>query len=279
MRCAKPLLVLLSAAALALSACASPPKKSSRKASRPPATASPSSAKKPAKKATTRKSRAKKSTTRKPVAKKAPPARTAKRAAPPARPAAPAAPALTPKARYAQALELLKSNQWQGAEAALLASVKDYPRDAGPQTNLGIVYARTDRKAEARTAFQRAVQVNGRNTVAHNWLGVLARQDGDYAAAERAYRQALAANPSSADAQLNLAILYDQYLKRPAEALAAYRRYQALTGNKDLRAAVWIAELEARLPKPAPAAAPRAPAAKKAAPPRKAPARKGAKPS
>lgn len=168
----------------------------------------------------------------------------------PANPAAAAAETPAPPAAasqpYADAVKLLQANQMQEAEAALLALASANPKASGPQTNLGILYARSNRKAEARAAFARAIAANPANAIAHNGLGVLAREAGDYEQAERAYRAAIAADAALAAARLNLAILYDVYLKRPVDALAAYRAYEAMTGHKDLRALVWIAELEAR---------------------------------
>jgi Flp pilus assembly protein TadD len=164
-----------------------------------------------------------------------------------------------PAGAYAEALELVRANRVAEAEAALRAAAAAHPRASGPLTNLGILYARSQRKAEARVAFERALALNPRNAVAHNWAGVLAREAGDLAQAERSYRAALDADPAFAPALLNLAFLYELYLQRPADALAAYRRYEALTGRKDARIAVWISELEARAgaaPAPAPAAKP-----------------------
>lgn len=164
---------------------------------------------------------------------------------------APAAAQPAPTGAYADALNLLKTNQLAQAEAALQAVARAHPQASGPPTNLGIVYARSNRKAEARAAFTRAVALNPGNAVAHTWLGVLAREAGDFARAEQAYQAALAADASHAAAQLNLAILYDLYLKRPAAALAAYRKYAALSGRTDARVAVWIGELEASAGAPA----------------------------
>lgn len=164
--------------------------------------------------------------------------------------AAPATPG-TAEERYAEALALMKAGQYQEAEAALTAYVREFPNYSGPRTNLGIIYARTNRKPQAAAEFGNAVKANPRNAAAHTWLGVLAREAGDLRRAEAAYKQALAADPNYADAQLNLAILYDQHLKRPQEALAAYRRYRELAGQRDPRAAVWVAELESRLKPPA----------------------------
>lgn len=176
--------------------------------------------------------------------------------APVARPATAPAPAVKPTGAYAEALKLLKANQLAEAEAALQAVAKAQPQASGPHTNLGILYARSNRKPQAREAFARAVALNPANAVAHTWAGVLAREAGDFAFAERSYRAALEADPSHAAALLNLAFLYDLHLKRPAEALAAYRRYAQLTGARDARVAVWIDELEARAPAVQPAAKP-----------------------
>lgn len=190
---------------------------------------------------------------RKPVARKPAPAQPAAAAPAPAARAPAAAAQPAPTGAYADALKLLKSNQLEQAEAALQAVAKANPQASGPLTNLGIVYARTNRKPEARTAFTRAINLNPANAAAHNWLGVLAREAGDLARAEQAYQAALTADAGYAPAQLNLAILYDLHLKRPADALAAYRKYQALAGGKDARVAVWIGELEATSGAQAPA--------------------------
>jgi hypothetical protein len=228
-------------------------------------------------------------TTAKPAPKTAPPAvATAKPATPAPAPSPPPPPApvlRTPQDRYANALTLLKSSQYAEAETALATSIKDYPQQSGPLTNLGILHARTNRKPEALAEFKKAVALNPANAVAQNWAGVLSRENGDLAGAEQAYKAAIAADPKYLPAQLNLAILYDQYLKKPRDALDAYKRYQQQVGKPELRTQVWIAELQSKLPpepKPAPVAAkvagPATPAAKPAAAPAK-PAAPAAKPA
>ncbi len=161
---------------------------------------------------------------------------------------------------YADALTALKGKQWTVAEPILAAAARANAQLAGPQVNLGIVYARTNRRAEAIAAFNKALSINPKVALAQNWLGLIARESNDLPRAEAAYKQALAIDPGYAPAQFNLAILYDQFLKRPADALAAYRQYETLSGRKDLRTTVWIAEMQALVPVPAITAAPLAPA-------------------
>lgn len=174
-----------------------------------------------------------------------------------------------PKARFASALELLKAKQFQESEEALLALTKDFPEYSGPWTNLGIIYFNSNRKGPAAAAFNKAAVLNQDNAVAFNYLGMLARETRDYPRAQMAYEKALKLEPDSALVHYNLAILLDEYLKRPADALPHYKDYQRLSGKQDLKVIAWVAEIESNIAKaaPPPAAAPAvAPSATPAAP-------------
>ena len=74
-----------------------------------------------------------------------------------------------------------------------------------------------------------------------------------YPRAQLAYEKVLKLDPDNALAHYNLAILFDEFLKRPADALPHYREYQRLSGKQDLKVMAWVAEIEASMPKPAPA--------------------------
>jgi tetratricopeptide (TPR) repeat protein len=170
-----------------------------------------------------------------------------------------------PQARFSDAVQLMKQKKLPDAEAALVALNQDFPQYSGPVTNLGIIYAKSNRRDLAVAAFTKATSLNSKNAVAWNWLGMTERDAGDRAAAEQAYLKALQVNPGYAPAHLNLGILYDTYLGRPADALVHYRQYQQLAGKDELRVAAWIAEIESKqnLSKPTPVPQPvAAPAAK-----------------
>lgn len=176
---------------------------------------------------------------------------TPQRSLPAARPAPATAtglPAPAPDdadARFKAALDLMKTQQFQEAEAAFRALAEAFPALSGALTNLGILHAQARDREAALQSFSRAVEANPDNAVALNWLGVLYRESGDHVRAEQAYRRALAAQPQYAPAQLNLGILYDVYLRRPHEAVVAYRSYRE-AGGADLIVEAWIRELEAR---------------------------------
>ncbi len=167
-----------------------------------------------------------------------------------------------PEARFKAALELWKQNQIAETETALKDLTVDFPQYSGPWTNLGILYAKSNRRDLALSAFNNAISLNAGNDVAYNWQGMLYREARDYPRAHAAYDQALKINPDSALAHYNLAILYDAHLKQPQLALPHYRSYQKLSGKQDLKVLAWVAEIEA---KAAPAAAP-VPVAPKVAP-------------
>jgi tetratricopeptide (TPR) repeat protein len=75
--------------------------------------------------------------------------------------------------------------------------------------DLGTAYQQAGRAADARAAFERALRrrndARGLQTIYNN-LGTLAMYDADYAAAQRYYQQALAANPEAADTLFNLGL-------------------------------------------------------------------------
>lgn len=149
-----------------------------------------------------------------------------------------------PQVRFNEALTMMKSNQVAEAEQSFTWITQDFPAFAGPWTNLGIIYAKSNRNPLAIAAFVRAVNIDDDNATAYNWLGILYRQARDYGRAEDAYRNALKADGDFGLAHLNLGILYDEYLRRPADALPHYKEYLKHGGQDDLRVQAWIAAIE-----------------------------------
>jgi tetratricopeptide (TPR) repeat protein len=148
---------------------------------------------------------------------------------------------------FDQALAALRAGRLQEAESLLLEITGNQPELAGPWVNLGQVYVLLEQYDAARMAFAKAVDANPRSCAAHNQLGVLSRQIGDFSGAEAHYRACLVNVPNYKDAYLNLGILYELYLGRLPQALEAYRRYQLLLTQPDRRVQGWVMDLERRL--------------------------------
>lgn len=158
-----------------------------------------------------------------------------------------AEPAVDPQWRqaYEHALGLILANKLADAERELTALAARQPKLAGPQANLGILYFRTGRTAEAIKALERAIELNPRAAY-YNELGMVHRTEGRFDAAEQAYQRALELDPDYAYAHLNLGILYDIYLQQPDRALPHYERYRALAPGEAGTVDKWIADLKRR---------------------------------
>ncbi len=166
-----------------------------------------------------------------------------------------------PKTRFTATLALQKQNQVAEAEEALTSLTKDFPDHSGPWTNLGIIYARSNRRDLAINALLKAATLNDSNKIAFNWLGILYRETGDLNRSRLSYEKALKIDPNYALAHYNLGVLLDAHMKQPTSALAHYKAYQQAGHADDLRVMAWIAEIETAEAAKAPAPAAPAPGA------------------
>ncbi len=148
---------------------------------------------------------------------------------------------------FARATELAEAGRLVEAQALLEEITSNQPELAGPWVNLAQVYQAQDRPDDALEALKRAVAANPANCPARTDLGVLLRRRGDFPGAESQYLACLEYQPDYRPAYLNLGILYDLYLGRLEDALAAYRHYQALSPEPDRRVNGWLVDLERRL--------------------------------
>lgn len=150
-------------------------------------------------------------------------------------------------ASFERATELLRAGRYVESEALLLEVTADQPELAGPWVNLAQVYVAQHREDEAVAALEQAVLANPGNCAARTDLGVLLRRRGEFGAAETHYLACLEYQPDYQPAYLNLGILYELYLGRLADALAAYQRYQTLAVEPDRRVDIWVVDLQRRL--------------------------------
>ena len=147
---------------------------------------------------------------------------------------------------YAQALSYLNADNDRAAERELRRLVTNYPEIAGPRINLATLLLERGDNDEALTLAREAIAANPRSSAGYNVLGMAERRAGNFDAARAAYQNALAADPSYGQAQLNLGILYDLYLRQPDRALAAYEAFQAAQDEPDAQVTIWIADVKRR---------------------------------
>ena len=148
---------------------------------------------------------------------------------------------------YEEAVAALKSGDAKLAIDLLQQVSFDAPDKPFVFTNLGLAYLKLQQPDEAELAFLQAIERNSRDAVAHNHLGILQRQKGQFEDARKRYQRAIDIDSDYARAHLNLGILFDIYLQDLDKALRQYQKYQVLTNGEDTQVAGWIVDIERRL--------------------------------
>ncbi len=147
---------------------------------------------------------------------------------------------------YAQAITLIKSNEWQQAEQIIHGLLRNNPNVVGLHANIGVVYYKTERFDEAEQAFIAAIALH-RHPAIVNYLGSVYRQQGRFEDARSMYESTLNIDETYANAQLNLGILHDLYLRDYKAALVHYTRYMDMKPkNMQQDVKLWIADLQRR---------------------------------
>jgi tetratricopeptide (TPR) repeat protein len=73
---------------------------------------------------------------------------------------------------------------------------------------LAVTFFRRDRLNESMAAFEKSLELNGKNARARHYLGVITSKMGLTTRAEKEFKSALAIDPGYGDADFNLAVLY-----------------------------------------------------------------------
>ncbi len=147
---------------------------------------------------------------------------------------------------YQTAMALLDEEREAEGIAILERIVAEAPELATPVIDLGIAYHRSGDLESAEAMLTRALALNADHPVVHNEIGIVYRKTGRFAEARASYEQALSIYPGFHYARRNLAVLCDLYLNDLPCALANYEAYME-TVPEDPEAAIWIADIRARL--------------------------------
>lgn len=153
------------------------------------------------------------------------------------------------KHEFQQALVLMQARKLPQAAEKFHNLINHYPRMTGAWANLGLLYMKTGKWNKAKHALQQALSLNANSAPIYNYLGVIDRNLGLFQQARHAYKKAIDVDPAYASAWLNLGILYDIYMNKPAQALPQYEHYQQLKNHNDDKVHKWIVELKRRLAK------------------------------
>jgi len=147
---------------------------------------------------------------------------------------------------YERALALLGTGYLDQGIAILESVVASAPAVSGPQIDLGIALHRKGDLEAAEQRLLQALELNPEHPVIHNELGIIYRKTGRFAEARRSYEAALAIYPGYHHARRNLGVLCDLYLADLECALESYQAYLQ-TVPEDAEATMWIADLQNRV--------------------------------
>ncbi len=150
------------------------------------------------------------------------------------------------RVKYYEALDYLQDEDFERGIAILEVVVAAAPMVTAPRIDLGIAQHRQGNLAAAEENLLQALELNANHPVALNELGIVYRKTGRFAEAKQRYEAAIAVYPGYHHARRNLAILCDLYLGDPDCALEQYEAYMT-TVPSDEEASMWIADLRYRM--------------------------------
>ncbi|HUJ44871.1 MAG TPA: tetratricopeptide repeat protein [Opitutaceae bacterium] len=102
------------------------------------------------------------------------------------------------------------AGQTEKAEASYRSALKRYPTFLRGWSNLGVLCYAADRFAEAIPCFSKAITLGDRDPMTFGLLGYCLERTGNVVAAEMAYMQAIAGDPTSANWMEGLLRIYVQ---------------------------------------------------------------------
>lgn len=143
-----------------------------------------------------------------------------------------------------RALVLIQEKFYAQAEVNLQEIVRVRPDLPEAHFNLAWVKQRLNKHSEVPEHVANGLKLKPNEVSALLLQALSERELGKFAEAEATYLKAQGMAPNDDRVQLNLGILYDLYMLRPAEALEHYLRYQKLKQTPDTKVGGWIAALE-----------------------------------
>jgi len=150
------------------------------------------------------------------------------------------------RADYEEAIRLLGQGNNSEGIALLAKAAEEAPQLSAPRIDLGIAYQQAGDLGAAEEQLQKALAINAEHPVVYNELGIVYRKSGRFAEARRSYEAALTIYPSFHFARRNLAILCDLYLADMECALEQYLAYVE-TAPEDEEVAMWLADIRNRM--------------------------------
>ena len=146
---------------------------------------------------------------------------------------------------YERALALLRQGSTRDGIGVLETVVENAPGLSAPRIDLGIAHHRIGDLDAAEGQLAQALELNPRHPIALNELGIIYRKTARFAEARRSYEAALDVYPGYHFARRNLAILCDLYLSDLECARTNYEAYMATVISDD-EVSMWLKDVNYR---------------------------------
>ncbi|MGX5201651.1 tetratricopeptide repeat protein [Aliikangiella sp. IMCC44632] len=148
---------------------------------------------------------------------------------------------------YDEVDNLLSKQQFDQAIASLKSLKLKFPQSSGPHYRLARIYMHQSDFAAAVEESQSCINVTPNNYYCFELQGLALREQGQFAQAKAAYQKAIEIYPNHATVHLNLGILADIYLYDFELALQHYQQYLLLSTAKKETVNKWIIDLKRRM--------------------------------
>lgn len=147
---------------------------------------------------------------------------------------------------YDRALDLIGHGAYDEGIALLEQVVESSPGLSAPRIDLAIARHNNGDLEAAEALLEQVLEANPRHPIALNELGIIYRKTARFAEARSKYEAALAVYPGYHYARRNLAVLCDLYLDDLACARDNYEAYMA-TVHSDEEASLWLRNVRFRM--------------------------------
>ena len=147
---------------------------------------------------------------------------------------------------YDRALALIAQGRINDGIAVLETVVEQAPELSAPRVDLAIAWHRLDDLDAAEEQLDKVLEINPQHPIALNELGIVYRKTARFAEARQSYEAALAVYPGYHYARRNLAVICELYLADLECALASYEAYMK-TVPGDEEASMWVAAVRLRM--------------------------------
>lgn len=151
------------------------------------------------------------------------------------------------KEKFRNAITALNNSDNSLALRLFNELIRSNPKLAGPYTNLALMYYNKQEYDKSLKLTEKALKLNPSQAQAYNLRGQLNITAGKVHKAKADYLKAVELKPNYANAQYNLALLYDIYLQEIELAIKHYQIYTKLQKKPDTATLEWINHLKGTL--------------------------------